>query len=171
MENIDSGFKQTGFKVALHISTSRPPTDVMVDHLRLRTALRSLHNCHQNLNLCLFPSTFHQEVPQNRHLYHPFDGTNLQHDVLLFPSLPMYTHQLSLDAIRGWARFMSEVTDPCKRHVRTLCNVSTYRLVVRDLASLLRVENADDPSHEAFRHLDSFFGVFVSVAQPPPRIP
>jgi len=138
-----------------------------VDHLRLRTALRRLHNCHQTLNLCLFPSTFHQEVPKSRHLHHPFDGSNLQHDVLFFPSLPMYTNQLSLDAVRGWARYMSEVTDPRKRHVRTLCNVSTYRLVVRHPANLLRVENADDSSHEAFRHLGSFFGLFVGVAQTP----
>jgi hypothetical protein len=79
----------------------------------------------------------------------------------------MYTHQLSLDAVREWARYMSEVTDPRKCHIRSLCNVSTYRLVVRDLANLLRVENADDSSDETFRHFGSFFGLFVGVAQTP----
>jgi hypothetical protein len=29
MENIDAGFKQTGFKVGLYISYSGPPTDAM----------------------------------------------------------------------------------------------------------------------------------------------
>lgn len=58
---------------------------------------------------------------------------------------------------------MFEITHSRKRHICTLCNVSTHRLVIWDPAHLLRLEDADEPSNEAIRYLDSVSGIFVSA--------
>jgi hypothetical protein len=78
----------------------------------------------------------------------------------------MCTYQLSLGEIRGWDRKMFEGTDPRKCHLRTLCNVSPHRLVLRHPAYLLRMEHADDTANEVVRRLDSFSGILVGIRSP-----
>lgn len=81
----------------------------------------------------------------------------------------MCTYQLPLDEIREWARDMSESTNPRKCDLRTLCNVSTHRLVLRDPAYLLRLEDADESANEVIRRFDSFSRILVSVSNNPTR--
>jgi hypothetical protein len=78
----------------------------------------------------------------------------------------MCTHQLHLDEIREWDRNMFENADPRKCYLRTLRNVSSHRLVLWDLAYLLRMEDADDTANEVVCRLDSFSRILVSIRSP-----
>ncbi len=58
---------------------------------------------------------------------------------------------------------MSEVASSPKHHICTLCDVSSYRLVLWNTPNFLCVEDADESSNEVICHLDSFFRLLVSI--------
>ena len=58
---------------------------------------------------------------------------------------------------------MFEVANSCERHLCTLCHVRNDRLVIRNSAHLLRVENAYESSNKVIRHLDPLSGILVSA--------
>jgi hypothetical protein len=58
---------------------------------------------------------------------------------------------------------MFEVAHSPNRYIRTLHDVSPYRLVIWDPSNILRVEDAYESSNEVVRHLDSFSWILVSV--------
>jgi hypothetical protein len=60
---------------------------------------------------------------------------------------------------------MPEITDSSKRDICPLCYVGVDRLVIRDPANLLRMEDADDSTNEALCHLGSVSGVLVCARE------
>jgi hypothetical protein len=65
--------------------------------------------------------------------------------------------------IRGWNGTLLEGPHPRQRHVRSLCYVCHYRLVIWDLTDFLRVENAHESTDEDIRDPSAVSWIFVGV--------